>query len=107
MYGHADIAWEQMTIAAAFNTTSIWILNIGSLKPLELPSEHFLSLAWDINAWPINSVERFLQLWAEREFGHEVKDEVADIMMKYSMYTSRRKAELVNSTTWSLINYEE
>ncbi|WRT68552.1 uncharacterized protein IL334_005529 [Kwoniella shivajii] len=85
--------WEQMTIAAAFNTTSIWILNIGSLKPLELPTEHFLSLAWDLDAWGINSVERFLQLWAEREFGSKDKEEVADIMMKYSMYSSRRKAE--------------
>jgi hypothetical protein len=74
-----------MTIAAAFNTTQIWILNVGSLKPLELPVEHFLSLAWDIDAWPINSVERFLEHWAEREFGEEVKDEVADIMMHYSV----------------------
>ncbi|ORY30028.1 hypothetical protein BCR39DRAFT_598553 [Naematelia encephala] len=99
--------WEQMTIAHTFNTTSIWILNIGSLKPLELPAEHFLSLAWDIEAWPINSVETYLSQWAEREFGEEVKDEVAEIMMKYSMYASRRKAELVNSTTFSLVNYEE
>ncbi|OCF76927.1 hypothetical protein I204_02636 [Kwoniella mangroviensis CBS 8886] len=99
--------WEQMTIAAAFNTTSIWILNIGSLKPLELPAEHFLHLAWDLDAWPINSVERYLELWAEREFGGETSKDVADIMMKYSMYASRRKAELVNSTTWSLNNYEE
>lgn len=77
-----------MTIAAAFNTTSIWILNIGSLKPLELPTEHFLSLAWDLDAWQINSVERFLTLWAEREFGEKVKDEVASIMMKYSVSPS-------------------
>ncbi|WWD16299.1 hypothetical protein CI109_100725 [Kwoniella shandongensis] len=102
IYYHVDyVAWEQMTIAAAFNTTSIWILNVGSLKPLELPTEHFMSLAWDINAWPINSVEHFLRLWAEREFGSGVKEEVADIMFKYSMYASRRKAELVNSTTFS------
>jgi hypothetical protein len=74
-----------MTIAHAFNTTEIWILNVGTLKPLELPVEHFLSLAWDIEAWPMNSVDRFLNEWAEREFGVEVKDEVADIMMKYSV----------------------
>ncbi|WVF70255.1 hypothetical protein IAT40_005044 [Kwoniella sp. CBS 6097] len=99
--------WEQMSIAAAFNTTSIWILNVGTLKPLELPVEHFMSLAWDINAWPINSVDRFLQHWAAREFGEEVSDEVADIMSKYTMYASRNKAEVMNTTTFSLTNYEE
>lgn len=74
-----------MSIAHAFNTTAIWILNIGTLKPLELPTEHFLSLAWDINAWPINSVDRFLTEWATREFGQSVSAEVADIMAKYSV----------------------
>ena len=74
-----------MSIARAFNTTSIWILNIGSLKPLELPTEHFLSLAYDLDAWPLNSVNRFLQHWAAREFGEDVAEEVADIMGKYSV----------------------
>ena len=74
-----------MTIAHAFNTTQIWILNVGTLKPLELPVEHFLSLAWDVEAWEINSHERFLRLWAAREFGEEVSEEVADIMGKYSV----------------------
>ena len=80
-----SIAWEQMSIARAFNTTSIWILNIGSLKPLELPTEHFLALAYDIEAWPQNSVKSFLIHWATREFGEDVADEVADIMGKYSV----------------------
>lgn len=121
----ADLAaWEQMSIAAAFNTTQIWIVNVGSLKPLEMPTEHFLNLAWDIDAWPINSVDRYLQHWAAREFGEEVSHEVADIMSRYSvclvpfawakgrpltsqMYASRNKAELVNSTAYSFVNYEE
>jgi len=78
-------AWEQMSIARAFNTTAIWILNVGTLKPLELPVEHYMSLAWDLDAWPVNSVDRFLQEWATREFGEEVSDETADIMKKYSV----------------------
>ncbi len=116
-------AWEQMNIATSFNTTQIWILNIGDLKMLELPIEHFMSLAYDSPRWPRNSVEEFLKLWAARDFGHEVSHEVADIMSKYSvgmhlfieklssyqlqMYSSRIKAELLNSTLWSFANYDE
>ncbi|WVR07937.1 hypothetical protein IAU60_004980 [Kwoniella sp. DSM 27419] len=99
--------WEQMNLARSFNTTQIWILNVGSLKPLEMPTEHFLSLAYDSDAWPRNSVNKFLTAWAEREFGPEVKDEVADIMGRYSLYAGRAKAELINYETFSLLNYEE
>ncbi|WWD20430.1 hypothetical protein CI109_104906 [Kwoniella shandongensis] len=99
--------WEQMNVARAFNTTQIWILNVGSLKPLEMPSEWFLNLAYDSDAWSRNSVGRFLREWAGREFGEEWKDEVGDIMARYSVYASRRKAEIVDSNTFSLINYGE
>jgi len=74
-----------MSVARAFNTTAIWILNVGTLKPLELPVEHYMALAWDLDAWPVNSVDRFLKEWATREFGEEVSDETADIMKKYSV----------------------
>lgn len=74
-----------MSVARAFNTTAIWILNVGTLKPLELPVEHFMALAWDLDAWPVNSVDRFLEEWAAREFGQEVAKETADIMKKYSV----------------------
>ncbi|WWC73829.1 uncharacterized protein I206_107801 [Kwoniella pini CBS 10737] len=99
--------WEQLNHVRAFNTTSIWILNVGSLKPLEMPSEHFLALAYDSDAWPRNSVRKFLHAWAEREFGEDVAKETADIMFKYSLYAGRAKAELINGTTFSFNNYEE
>lgn len=112
-----------MNIARSFNTTQIWIVNVGSLKPLEMPTEHFLSLAYDFDAWDRNSVRHFLEEWAGRDFGEEVKEEVGDIMMLYGVglprtranaahadlqrYASRSKPELLNSTIWSLTNYNE
>lgn len=74
-------------MANAFDTNKIWILNIGTLKPLELPTEWFLSLAWDIDQWGLNSWGDFLELWAEREFGlkDKRKEDVRDIMLEYSV----------------------
>lgn len=80
--------WEQMNIARAFNTTSIWIVNVGSLKPLEAPTEWFTSLAWDFGAWERGSWRRWWAQWAGREFGlkkESEREEVADIMMRYSV----------------------
>lgn len=79
------LAWDQMNIARSFNTTQIWILNIGTLKPLEMPTEWFLGLAWDFDRWERNSWKRWLREWAAREFGEEWKEEVGDIMGKYSV----------------------
>ncbi|ORY28970.1 hypothetical protein BCR39DRAFT_533377 [Naematelia encephala] len=99
--------WEQLNVATSFNTTDIWILNVGDMKMLELPIEWFLSIAYDSPRWPINSLHTWLACWAEREFGVANKWEVADIMATYSMYVSRIKPELLNSTLWSLVNYDE
>ncbi|ODO11310.1 hypothetical protein I350_00086 [Cryptococcus amylolentus CBS 6273] len=105
----SNSAWDQMNIARAFNTTQIWIVNIGTLKPLEQPTEWFLDSAWDSERWPRGSWREWREQWAKREFGvgEEVGREVGDIMGRYELLASRRKAELVDSETWSIINYNE
>ncbi|KAG6914160.1 hypothetical protein DXG01_002012, partial [Tephrocybe rancida] len=47
--------------------------------------------------------------WAQREFGvsSAVAETVVDIVGKLSRFNSRRKPELLNATTYSLINYRE
>lgn len=44
-----------------------------------------MHLAYDFKAWPINTVTRFLRLWAAREYGVEYSHEIADIMGHYSV----------------------
>lgn len=73
----------------------------------ELPISHFLDLAYDISVWDKDSVPSYLQQWAAREFGPSVAEDTADLMNKYSVATSRRKFELVDPSTYSLINYDE
>jgi hypothetical protein len=74
-----------MQIARAFKTDRIWIINVGDIKHHELPAEWFLHLAYDFDAWPINSVDKFLRLWAAREFGKAHSEEIADIVAQYSV----------------------
>jgi hypothetical protein len=105
--------WEQMNIARSFNTTAIWITNIGSLKPLEMPANFFLDLGWDMDRWSVGTWGEWLEMWAAREFGlqgpgkHEIRKEVRAIMEKYQMLSYRHKAELMGEDTFSLLNYEE
>ena len=99
--------WEQMNLALNYGADRIWIVNVGDLKPMEFPMEFFLSLAWDPNAWPKEKIGEFGKLWAAREFGPRHADEIAEIVSKYSKFNGRRKPELLEPNTYSLVNYRE
>jgi hypothetical protein len=99
--------WEQMNLARAYGADRLWIVNVGDIKPLELPLEYFLSLAWNPERWRADNISEFTRLWAEREFGAEYAEQIADIVTKYAKYNGRRKPELLEPGTFSLENYGE
>ena len=99
--------WEQMNLAYRYGANRIWIVNVGDLKPMEFPIEFFLTLAWDPNNWPKEKISEFTRLWAEREFGRQYASRIADIVSKYTKYNGRRKPELLEPATFSLIDYGE
>ncbi|TVY39952.1 hypothetical protein LOCC1_G004442, partial [Lachnellula occidentalis] len=98
---------EQMQLAYARQADRIWILNVGDLKTLEIPINHFMDLAYDTPSWGYDSVPRWLRLWAEREFGPEHSADISSIVDRYGMYAARRKYELLDSNTYSIVNYNE
>ena len=87
---------------------TIWILNVGDMKPLELPISHFLDIAYDANAWSApDSTSAWLSMWNAKQFGAAAAGPTTDVMMRYSMLAGRRKYELVDPTTYSIIDYQE
>jgi hypothetical protein len=99
--------WEQMNLALEYDAKRIWIVNVGDLKPVEFPTEFFLSYAWNPQRWPQDKISEFTRLWAEREFGPAHASEIADLIAKYGKYTGRRKPELLDSANFSLVDYQE
>ncbi|MES2923318.1 MAG: glycosyl hydrolase 115 family protein [Verrucomicrobiota bacterium] len=99
--------WEQMNMANDYEANRVWIVNVGDLKPMELPIEFFLRMAWNPKAMPKEKIADFTRSWAEREFGKEHSAEIADIFSKYAKYNAWRKPELLEPTTFSLTNYHE
>ena len=99
--------WEQMHLAWKHEATRLWIVNVGDLKPMEVPIEFFLAYAWDPSRWPAERLQEFLQLWATREFGPEHAADIADIVARYAKYNGRRKPEQLEPTTYSLLDYRE
>jgi hypothetical protein len=99
--------WDQMTLAKQYSADRVWIVNVGHFKGYEFPMEFFLSLAWDTSRWTNDNLDEFTRLWAEREFGARHANEIAEIISTYTQFNGRRKPELLDANTYSLVNYGE
>ncbi|KAB5578761.1 hypothetical protein GE09DRAFT_560311 [Coniochaeta sp. 2T2.1] len=98
---------EQMQLAYARGADRIWIVNVGDLKPLEIPISHFFDMGYDAEMWGVDSPGDWAKAWAAREFGPTYAANISDIVQKFGMYASRRKFELVEPQTYSVLNYNE
>jgi hypothetical protein len=98
-----------MSIAVDREATRLWILNVGDLKPYEREIEFFLGYGWNATRWSPDNLDTFITGWAQREFDLTDKKaaQVTDIVTKLTRFNARRKPELLNSTTFSLIDYRE
>jgi hypothetical protein len=99
--------WEQMNLSYEYGADRIWIVNVGDLKPMEFPIEFFLTMARDPHRWPKERISEFTRRWAEREFGTEYAPAIAGVISKYTKLNGRRKPELLEPTTFSLVDYQE
>jgi len=99
--------WEQMHLTRQYGVDHIWIVNVGDIKPMELPIEFFLDYAWNPDKWPADSLDTYVRQWASRQFGEKYAAPIADILKKYTFYNNRRKPELLAPDTYSLLHYNE
>ncbi|KAJ6563652.1 hypothetical protein DFH09DRAFT_478550 [Mycena vulgaris] len=101
--------YEQLSIAIDRNATRVWVVNVGDLKPCERETEFFIAYGWNATRWQPDNLDTYLSSWAKREFGLSDKDAniVSDVVANLTRFNARRKPELLNSTTYSLINYRE
>ncbi|RAK69339.1 glycosyl hydrolase 115 family protein [Hymenobacter edaphi] len=98
---------EQMHLAHAHGANQIWIVNVGDLKPMELPISFFLDYAWNPDRIGAAQVAAYTQRWARQQFGPQHEAAIGDMLARYAKYNARRKPELLDADTYSLTNYAE
>ena len=107
--------WDNLTTAYEYGVDDAWIVNVGDLKPMELPISYFLDLAYDFETYGSsnpNSVEEYTKNWVEQQFAagnlsdEEVK-EIADILTGYTNMNGAVKPESLFADTYSVLNYNE
>ncbi|KAE9372732.1 glycoside hydrolase family 115 protein [Stipitochalara longipes BDJ] len=99
--------WHQLQEAHRRGARQIWIFNVGDIKPLEIPLNFAMELAWDINSIKENNFAHFYNTMAEREFGSEFSQEVSVAWHEYDRLISLRKHEHIEPYTFALLHYNE
>jgi len=99
--------WEQMYLANQYGANEMWIANVGDLKPLELPIEFFLAMAWNPADVGKDKIVDWTRAWAARQFGPDHADEIAFLAARYAKYNGMRKPEQLRPGTFSLEQHRE
>ena len=105
-----NLIYEEMTKAYNAGSNDVWILNVGDLKPAEIPMEFFLTMGWDHDRYDYSTIPDYLKTIAARDFGLSDTDAaaVADILDTYYDVSIAKRAEFQGKnqgTEYSLVHY--
>lgn len=98
---------EQFNLAYQTGLDRLWIVNVGDLKPKELPIDFIMRYAWDPTAITADQTFDYTVNWAESIFGKQHAKEVAEIVSSYPKYNLWRKPEVQAPDIFSFVNYNE
>ena len=94
---------EQLNLAYQTGIDRIWIINVGDLKPKEVPIDFIMHYAWNPEAVKAGDEQAWLENFCASVFGASqwsmfngqcsIAQEAADLIAKYSKYNLWRKAE--------------
>lgn len=85
---------EQLNLAYQTGIDRIWIINVGDLKPKEMPIDFIMHYAWNPDDYPADKMDQYMVDWARSIFGGEYAREIADIVTEYSNMNLERKPEV-------------
>jgi len=94
--------WAQMDLAYRSGARRLWVANVGDLKPMEMPIDFFLTMAWDPEVMTPQALAAYPAAWGRAAFGEALGAEAGALASDYSRLAARRKPELVDAGSFAL-----
>lgn len=88
--------WDQLHQAHTYGNHGLWVANVGDLKGNEVPTEFFLTYAWNPDRWDLDRLGEWERRYARQNFGAAEAEAVASVLAEYGRLQARRKPELLN-----------
>ena len=98
---------QQLELAYRTGIDDLWIINVGDLKPKEMPIDFIMRYAWNPDLIKPGCEQAYLTEWAAQCFGDDLSADVADIVARYTKYNLWRKAEVQVPGLFSIANHRE
>lgn len=107
--------WEQLTMAYEYGIKDLWIVNVGDIRPDELPLSYYMDLAYDYEGMGIdhpNETDKYLKQWVETQFGayledEDVKEDIVAALKAYTRIHGNKRPETVKPDTYHVTNFDE
>ncbi|GAA4724791.1 glycosyl hydrolase 115 family protein [Isoptericola chiayiensis] len=82
---------------------TLWVNNVGSLKPLEQDTEFFLRHAWEVGKETTTAdVEAWTAQWVDRDFSGGIGSRAAAMLTEWAQVTNVRKVEHLTPRAFDL-----
>ena len=95
------LMWEELHKAWENDARTIWVINVGDIKPAEVGIDYFAKLAWNPEAVGPDAQPHFLQDFAATQFGRELAAPIGNLLNEFYRLGTIRKPELMNRA-WAL-----
>jgi hypothetical protein len=95
------LMWEELHKAWENEARTVWVLNVGDIKPMEIGIDFFSRLAWDPQGMGPDSQPLFLHNLAAQIFGEHLAHPIAKLLEDFYRLGTLRKPELMNRQ-WAL-----
>ena len=103
--------WEQLTTAYEYGIRRLWIVNVGDLRPVEMPLSYFMDLAYDMDRYKVpNITYDYMRSWAAEQFpscDEDLIDKITSVLDSYTRFNGDRRPEATHPDTFSFNEDEE
>ncbi len=90
------LMWEELKKTWDNQGRTVWVINVGGIKPREIGVDFAARMAWNPAASGPDTQAHFLRSFAQRVCGRASGDAIADLMQEYYCLGQIRKPEFMN-----------
>lgn len=95
------LLWEEFHKAWENEARTIWVINVGDIKPMELGIDYFSRLAWDPEGQHADAQPKFLTAFLAENFSNNATTRLYELVTDFYHLGTIRKPELMNRH-WAL-----
>ena len=89
------LMYEELKKAYDAGADRYWLLNVGDIKPMEVEMQQFFDMAWDLNAFSYQNVNRYQAQWLASVYGKQYEKDFQWVLDHYYRLAWQRKPEFM------------